>query len=382
MCPDNSEQPPDFWKKALEAKLAALRKEASQNDCVIPSESVRLVKDLDSLLKIEESLVPPAQPPRWPVVLAFFCTLVIVSVLFFAHVRSTRIDLDATVSEITFTVYQGTRFSAPLSLSQAQISGVVLEPQHGWNCPAPQPSSTFTFRTAKVASEQAAVSVDNFDIPQGTVVTVTHRGTLFQQDIKLTFPTNTSDLSIVFSAVGNAQLQNGSCEVTHTASPFDRLTFHPSEKTIDMSFEPLAEQIPASVDIPASHISLYRVVTPSVPDPVTAASAEPSRPSTLFSGSLFFDSIGSRERKLREGERLEFSGFQGTLHMLHAEKDRLRIRLAGEVADVRSGESKSTLKPTWFDYLTTNHGLSTLWAAVLYCFGVSLTVMRFWRWKL
>ena len=53
----------------------------------------------------------------------------------------------------------------------------------------------------------------------------------------------------------------------------------------------------------------------------------------------------------------------------------------GEVADVRSGESKSTLKPTWFDYLTANYGLSTLWTAVIYCFGVSLTFMKFWRRK-
>lgn len=111
-------------------------------------------------------------------------------------------------------------------------------------------------------------------------------------------------------------------------------------------------------------------------------STSPSRISTLFSGSLFFESIGSRERKLRDGERIELSGFQGSLLMLHPEKDRLRIRLIGKVADVRSGESKSTLKPAWFDYLTANYGLSTLWAAVTYCFGVSLIVLKFWRGKL
>jgi hypothetical protein len=377
MCPDSGEKPSEFWKKTLESKMEVLRKEASQNDYVIGSDSVRVVTDLDQLRKIELSLEPPTRSSRWPIALVFLCTLVIVSVLFFSHVRSTRISLDATVSEITFTVDARTRFSPPLALSQARISGVILEPQNVWACPLAAAPSAFVFQASDAALQRASVSVDNFDLPQGTVMTVGNPGNSFAQDVKLTLPTDAGDLPIVFSAVGEVELRNGDCTAAHPASPFDRLTFHPSERVVDVSFQPLAEEIPVPIDIPASHISMYRVITASAPDSDYA-----KRVSTLFSGSLFFESIGSRERKLREGERIELDGFQGSLLMLHPEKDRLRIRLMGEVADVRSGESKSSLKPTWFDYLTANYGLSTLWAAVIYCFGVSLTLMKFWRGKL
>lgn len=54
---------------------------------------------------------------------------------FFTHVRHTRIDFDATVSEITFTVDDQTRFSPPLALSPASIVGVTLDQQNAWKCP-------------------------------------------------------------------------------------------------------------------------------------------------------------------------------------------------------------------------------------------------------
>lgn len=374
MRPDSSEDRPAFWRKVLESKMAAIRNEASHGNGTVDSEAVRQVKDLNSLREIEESLVPAVQPKRWPLALAFFCTLVIVSVLFFAHVWTTRIDLDATVSEITFTVDGQTSFSPPLALKRAQIAGVELDPQKVWACAVPSEASTFILQAVEASSLQSTVSVDKLDLPQGTVITVAHPGDSFRENVKLTFPKNARDLSIVFSAVGNAQLQNGKCKTTHFASPFDHLTFHPSEQTVDLSSEPLAEDPPMSIDIPASDISLYRVTTGSEPNVAYA-----SRPSTVFSGSLFFDSVGSRERKLREGERIELTGFHGFVFMLHSQKDRLRVRFSGEVADVRSGESNSTLKPTLFDYLTANHGLSTLWASVFYCFGVLLTFLKFWR---
>ena len=69
----------------------------------------------NTLLKIQSSLAPTPRATRWPLALVFLCTLVLISVLFFTHVRHTRIDFDATVSEITFTVDDQTRFSPPVA---------------------------------------------------------------------------------------------------------------------------------------------------------------------------------------------------------------------------------------------------------------------------
>ena len=358
------------------SRLAAIRQEMSQNHGIVAPQGIRQIKYLNTLFKIQGALVPTAPTPRWPMAIAFLTTLLVLSVLFFGHVCSTRIDLDATVSEISFTVDDAARFPLPDILSRVAIAGISLDQQDRWSCDVSHGDpQAFTFQTVGATTQQNAISVSPLDLPRGTLVILTHTGNAFHQQMKLTFPTVDYGHPIVLTARGNANLKGENCDATSAASLFDHLTFHPvAHETLDLSFDPLEEALPTPVDIPMSKVSFFNVETSSSP------AGEHALPlSTIYSGSLFFDSVGGRERKLREGERIEFSGFRGVVHMLHAQKDRFRIRVTGEVTNVRSGESYSTLKPTYFEYLTVNQGLPALWGAVLYCFGLLIVVIRWWR---
>ena len=35
--------------------------------------------------------------------------------------------------------------------------------------------------------------------------------------------------------------------------------------------------------------------------------------------------------------------------------------------------------PSWLEYLKSNHGLSLLWSAVIYVFGIAAGIYRWWR---
>jgi hypothetical protein len=366
----------ELWKKMIESRLAAIRQEVSKNQGIVAPQAIRQIKDLNLLFEIQKSLAPTAPAPRWPIAVAFLTTLLVLSILFFGHVRSTVIDLDATVSEIGFTVDDAAHFPLPNLLSRVAIAGVTLDQQETWACDVSHAGvGAFTFQAVGATTPQNAISVSPLELPRGTIVILTHTGNAFHQQLKLTFPDVEYGHPIVLTARGDANLKSENCDATSVASPFDHLTFHAvAHETLDLSFDPLEEDLPTPVDILASKVSFFNVETSS------ASAAEYALPlSTIYSGSLFFDSVGGRERKLREGERIEFSGFKGVVHVLHAQKDRFRTRITGEVADVRSDESDSTLKPTYFEYLTVNQGLPALWGAVIYCFGLFIVVKKWWN---
>ncbi len=376
MSPDNVESASEVWKKLLKAKLAALRVHALENDATVQPEGVRQIRDLNILLKIQDSLQPSAPPKRWPIALVFFYTFLVISVLFFSHVRHTRIDFDVTATEITFTLDAASRLSPPVVLNRASIQGVTLDPQDGWRCPEPSTVRSFTFEAIGKPSQAEDISVDVLTLPKGTTVTISHPDASLKEDWKIELPKGDQDLLVSFTAQGVARLQSGACSSTHKVAAFDQLTFHPVAQVLNLSFLPLAEGTPRSMNLPVSAVSLSRVITASTSD-----GPSPIRLSTILTGTIFFDSIGGRERKLREGERIELTDFRGFLHTLDANKDRIHTRLTGDVADLTSGESDSTLKPTCFEYIMTNHSLPSFWGAIIYCFGLFLAFSRWWSSK-
>jgi hypothetical protein len=102
--------------------------------------------------------------------------------------------------------------------------------------------------------------------------------------------------------------------------------------------------------------------------------------SNILSGKLYLDSVGGASRDLRAGEHLAVADASGLLNILSPGERQLDIRFTGRVGglDIGAGESRRSIMPTWFEWLTANHGLSALWAAGLYSFGLVLAVYRWW----
>ena len=103
---------------------------------------------------------------------------------------------------------------------------------------------------------------------------------------------------------------------------------------LDLTLAPAA-QAPRWQQIEARDLQVYRVENEQDADrPLT-------RPvSTVLSGSLFFESVGGTERKLRPGEMLRFGGASGTFLTLDLRDDGIATTFQGDVRDLRICEHR------------------------------------------
>jgi hypothetical protein len=144
---------------------------------------------------------------------------------------------------------------------------------------------------------------------------------------------------------------------------------------LDLTLAPGAAA-PRWQQIEARDLQLYRVENEQDSDRPLV------RPvSTILSGSIFFESVGGTERKLRPGEMLRFGGASGTFLTLDLRDDGIAATFQGDVRELRTGvgEHPRSLMPTLLDWLRQRQGLSLLWGTALYLFGVITTFRRWWR---
>ena len=144
----------------------------------------------------------------------------------------------------------------------------------------------------------------------------------------------------------------------------------PSEIWNDKTFADLNALRARWQQIEARDLQLYRVENDQDADRPLV------RPvSTVLSGSVFFESVGGTERKLRPGELLRFGGASGTLVTLDLRDDGIAATFQGDVRELRTGvgEHPRSIMPTLLDWLRQRQGLSLLWATALYLFGVVTT---------
>jgi hypothetical protein len=143
---------------------------------------------------------------------------------------------------------------------------------------------------------------------------------------------------------------------------------------LDMTFRDLAHSgvIP---QISVATLSVARVA--DHPDDVSVT----RRLSTIASGTLFFESLNGQPRTLRAGEALRFRAARGEIRALRLGSDHLTLNFQGRVRGMETGpfDNPQNLMPTWLDWLRAQHGLSLLWGSTFYLFGVALTVARWVR---
>jgi hypothetical protein len=108
------------------------------------------------------------------------------------------------------------------------------------------------------------------------------------------------------------------------------------------------------------------------------------RLSTVESGTLYFESLNGRERRLRPGELLHFEDVRRDIRTLRSHGGHFRLQFHGYVRGMRFGssESRRSLMPTYLEWLKARHGLSLFWGTKLYIFGMIVGVLRWWGVKL
>jgi hypothetical protein len=171
---------------------------------------------------------------------------------------------------------------------------------------------------------------------------------------------------------GPLRVRAGVCDETIPEGlPLVVSLYESAGAALSLSLQAAEEESATDWGLPIKDLSLVHLVN----------DAQSQVLSTVLKGTIYFASTPGKQYVVRAAEHLEFVGFSGMIHTLVIAKDRIKVRLTGTVSDVKSGESMTfrTLMPTWFEWLTANHGLVTLWSASIYLFGLALAVLRWWR---
>ena len=111
-------------RNLVRARANALQREAIRSGGSIPPEQLEDLRRLAGLAGIYDAALPVPPRRRWPLIVLFAFTLVIVTILLFVRRRSTEIELDLHVTELGFVLPERQLLSEPLRLSALGVSGL------------------------------------------------------------------------------------------------------------------------------------------------------------------------------------------------------------------------------------------------------------------
>jgi hypothetical protein len=333
---------------------------------------------LAKLMELEDAL-RRKQRNWWPAVV-FLATVTGASILLFARVRETEIELDAAVDGLSFESPKEqvlTRAMRLANLGVAGLEGVRLPLLHGKPLPAalspalpardmllsPAPSPGRSGSTTLAPLPLAAATRVGLDCSDGS---------------------RQFRLSLKPSAVELAATLDGPVTVGFSGAPALPLdfavpkgvSFHggAGELDLDLTFAGLP-QSPFSPLLAARNLSFVRIDEYPGQDRTMIR-----RLSTIFSGTLHFESLGGGEHHLRPGEQLTFERSQGSILALELAERQVNLKFHGRVSGITTGtgEGRRSLMPTWLEWLEARHGLSLFWGASLYLFALVAGALRWW----
>jgi len=321
-------------------------------------------------------------PNRLLIGAIFAATLVLASVLLFVHVRSTEIELDATVTGVSFVSPYEQPLTRPMPVVALSGSGLrEVELPQGATSQDSTGSRTEPPTAVQVVADSAGgragtIFLDRIVVPAGTRVWITRTDLPRQYRLSFRSP-NPVAVTVHADVMGPLQIRPASAPATKIdlrAPQAVVFTSTSNELDLDLTL-PAGLPAPASTQLAASDLRLYNV------EDDLAATRPLARPrSTLLSGSLYFESLAGDVKKLRPGEMLRFDHASGAFSSIQLGVDAIALTFQGDVRGMRSGSGQHprTLMPTLLESFQKRQGVKLLWGTALYLFGAVMAVRRWW----
>jgi len=365
----------------LQQQAAKLSEETIESSGHVEDNKLAELKRLEQLVQINKTTeVAPARA-RWPIITLLAVTLIIVSLLLFAHVSSTEIELDLLVSEVSFRIPEQQALTNDINASSLGVSGI-----HEIQMPRSQTKEEQAFQsqdetglavklTPRAGDEQkGSVTLSALIIPAASRIDLSPADN--PQQFRLSVKGKGMELSVGV---------NGMLEIAQAGMPSEQVIYispksfifksTAGEITLDMGLRTDTKKI-FSIQIPVDSLSLFNV------DEHTGSDNKIVRHlSTILSGTLYFESLGGKEKKLRFGQEIRFESSKGIIRTLDLKDDHIAFAFHGSVEGMTTGGDNNpvSLMPTYYEWLSSRHGLSLLWGTTLYLFGIILGVLRWWR---
>jgi hypothetical protein len=320
------------------------------------------------------------KPPRarWPLILAFAFTLAIASILLFLRPKSTTVEMDLRVKEVSFVLSSRQVLSEQLRLSALGVSGlrrIQMPHARGLDESALVSGRDFdssaSFAVGREQQLEGQLSLPELILLAQTRVSLTKTEAPGQYRVAL--QGQGLDLSANVNGPVRLGLAGGAERQLSFLSP-KAIVFEPQAQQInlDLTFVALPQKIsPAPLDV--QQLSLTRVENRRGPDGLPVREL-----STVLSGSIYFEELNGEEHKLRSGEAIRLKASRGQFDVLELRDEQILVRFHGEVEGMAAGASEvgRSLMPTWLEWLKARRGLYLLWGTAIYLFGLIGGVMR------
>jgi len=368
----------DPLRELLDREIDALTAEAEMAAGNISAERIEGLGHLARLIEIRNS--QRSKPRNWWAALVLMGTLVIMSVLLFAKVPETDIELEVSLAEASFALAKDQVVTNAIELSGLGASGL-----RSVQLPRSRSESRDTSQTRDESSPAISLTRSSIGTRHGSVtlepllLAAGARVTLYHSELP-----NQCLLSTNVAGLAMQATVDGPITVGWSGSPAHELDFGSpgpvlleggsEESQLDLTFSGMP-QSPFSPQLQVQDLSFARIDQFLGPDRTLL-----KRLSTILSGTLYFESLNGQERRLRPGEELRFERSNGEIRTLELADNHISLKFHGRVSGMTTGagEGQRSLMPTYLEWLWARHGLSLLWATSLYFFGLIAGALRWW----
>lgn len=359
----------DQLRDLLRRQVQAAGDEAVRSGGEIPADRVEALGRLARLVEIHQAAQPPRVRKRWPGALLFLTTLLVVSILLFARVRETEIELDLTLSAVSFVSPSLQTFAETMELSSLGVSGLRGIQLSGDL--APGDGTGLRLSVSPAGDRGGSINLATVTLAPQDHVWLRHTGS--PGHWRLSLKGKPAELRADILGAVQVETVNGGAQQLDLAVPQTVLMQSGEEDTdLDLSFA-----APEGA-VFAPQLSADGLALSAVDEFIASDRMVVRRISTVESGSIYFVSLGDRERKLRPREMIRFEQSRGEIRTLRLKDDHIELKYHGRVRGLSTGEEggRRSLMPTWFEWLSARHSLSLLWGTVIYLFGVIAAAFR------
>ncbi|MEO6330207.1 MAG: hypothetical protein ABIO55_14840 [Ginsengibacter sp.] len=372
-------------QKLLDQYIINLSEETIQSQGHVSESKLAELSRLEHLAHLNKSTLPPRAKKRWPVITLLAVTLIIVSLLLFARVSSTEIELDLSLSEVSFRLPEEQVLTNEIRLSSLGVSGIQEMELPRSATKEAQIIQTLenkgsAIRLTPVINDQQnnSVTLAAIILPARSRINISP-GEIPQQ-YRLSIRSEQMDLRAAVDGIIEMAQAGAPPEQANFLSPKTIVFKSGSEEiNLDMNFLTGTKSI-FPRQLLADSLSLFNVDEHSNADNTNTIIRHVS---TVLSGTLYFESLGGKEKQLRPAQEIRFESSTGEIRTLDFKDDHIALTFHGTVQGMTTGGDKNrvSLMPTYLEWLSARHGLSLLWGTTLYFFGLLVSIAGWWRAK-
>jgi hypothetical protein len=370
----------DDLKALLARRMEDARAKVLQSDGRIDASEIDEVERMARLVALEKDMQPPARQRPTLVAGLLVGTLMAVSILMFARLTETDVEVAAVASELSFGLQAPQNVSEGISADELLVTcacdiRVPAGPGHPARVvAASERGNAVVGLTAAVSGERrGSLTVAPIALPADSLVRLRHRGTPGRYLLSI----EAAQLTLRVNAYGPIQLAvPGEAPATVDFVVPRAMLATPAGRSLTVD---IATSDKGDLGL-ARQILVNRLVFMRM-DEASGQEQVVRRVSTIAGGTLYWEALNGSERPLRPAEQIELDGVRGEVVALDLKESDIALRFHGTVTGVTAGwgSNRRSLMPTWLEWLRARHGLSLLWGSTIYIVGLLMGALRWLR---